>query len=130
MIQNTAVRVLTRTSRRYHISTILGSLQWLPMNPRIEFKILLLAHRGFKGLTPTYDHTILTVPHSLQTSLFHIILTEDFTLRLQSYLWFLQFLKREWELSVCVWDANTLSTFKNRLKSLLFGKGFSYKWLG
>ena len=39
LVQNAAARVLTRISKRDHISPVLASLPWLPVKSRIDFKI-------------------------------------------------------------------------------------------
>lgn len=41
-MQNTAAKVLMKINSRDHIIPILASLHWLPIKPRIQFKILLL----------------------------------------------------------------------------------------
>ena len=41
-IQNAAARLLTRTSRRCHITPVLASLHWLPVNFIVQFKVLVL----------------------------------------------------------------------------------------
>jgi len=38
-VQNAAARLLTRTSRREHISPVLRRLHWLPVSRRIDFKL-------------------------------------------------------------------------------------------
>ena len=53
-IQNTAARLLTRSSRRCHISPILASLHWLPVNFRVQFKVLVLTFRALHGQAPEY----------------------------------------------------------------------------
>nr|XP_054769701.1 uncharacterized protein LOC129277566 [Lytechinus pictus] len=42
-IQNTAARLVTRTKKHEHITSILNSLHWLPVQQRIVYKILLLS---------------------------------------------------------------------------------------
>ena len=44
-IQNTAARIVTRTKREAHITPILQELHWLPIECRINFKILVLTHK-------------------------------------------------------------------------------------
>ena len=39
-VQNTAARILTKTSKYDHITPILVDLYWLPLKARIEYKIL------------------------------------------------------------------------------------------
>lgn len=67
--------------------SVLGSLNWLPVRSKTEFKILLLT---FKVL----NDQICCI---LKASLHHIIPTELFGLRLQVYLWVRQFPEVEWE---------------------------------
>ena len=43
-IQNAAARLVTGTSRREHITTVLRRLHWLPVRQRTEFKLALLIH--------------------------------------------------------------------------------------
>ena len=45
--QNTAARLLTRTKRSEHISPILRSLHWLPIEKRVVYKVLV---QVFKSL--------------------------------------------------------------------------------
>ena len=40
LLQNSAARVLTKTRRREHITPVLKSLHWLPVQFRIDFKVL------------------------------------------------------------------------------------------
>ena len=50
-------RILTRTKKYDHITTILQHLHWLPVRERIIFKIMLLTYRGVNGMAPTYIGT-------------------------------------------------------------------------
>lgn len=71
LIQNTAARILTRTSKFGHITPILKSLHWLPVQQRIHFKILLITFKAVNGLAPTYISDIIPPYHptrSLRTS--------------------------------------------------------------
>lgn len=42
------------TTKNRNITTVLASLQWLPVHFRIHFKSLRLSFQIFKGLTPSY----------------------------------------------------------------------------
>ena len=44
-IQNTAARMLTGARSSDHITPLLKSLQWLPVEARIHFKILLITYK-------------------------------------------------------------------------------------
>ena len=71
LVQNAAARVLTGSRKYDHITPILASLHWLPINFRIDFKILLLTFKAISGLAPPYIHDLLKpyVPHrSLRSS--------------------------------------------------------------
>ena len=46
LIQNAAARVLTDTRKVDHITPVLRSLHWLPVDQRIDFKILLLVFKS------------------------------------------------------------------------------------
>ncbi len=60
LIQNAAARILTRTRTSEHITPVLGSLHWLPVTFRIDFKVLLLVYKSLNGLGPKYIADILT----------------------------------------------------------------------
>ena len=53
-IQNTAARIVTRSRREDHITPVLMNLHWLPVEQRIEYKILLLTFKALHGLAPGY----------------------------------------------------------------------------
>ena len=58
-IQNNAARLITKTPRREHITPVLNHLHWLPVNKRINYKIILLTFKAIHGLSPTYlEHMI------------------------------------------------------------------------
>ena len=129
LIQNAAARVLTGTRKRDHISPVLASLHWLPVKFRIEFKILLLTYKALHGQAPSYLKELI-VPyyptrtlHSLNAGLLVVpIVSKSRTgARAFSYQAPLQ-----WnQLPVVVREADTLSTFKSRLKTFLFDKPYS-----
>ena len=54
LIQNSAARLLSRTERKEHISTVLAALHWLPVTFRIDFKVLLLTYKALNELGPSY----------------------------------------------------------------------------
>ena len=54
LAQNAAARVLTKTNTFEHITPIPKSLHWLPVCPRIDFKIMVLTYRSLHGLGPKY----------------------------------------------------------------------------
>ncbi len=58
-IQNTAARVVSRTSRFSHITPTLKTLHWLPVTRRCQFKILVLTFKSLHGKAPSYLCDIL-----------------------------------------------------------------------
>ena len=59
LVQNAAARLLTNTYRRSHITPVLKSLHWLPVECRIVFKILLITYKSLHGLSPKYITELL-----------------------------------------------------------------------
>ena len=53
-VQNSAARLLTHTRSREHITPILKQLHWLPIQHRINFKILLITFKALNNLAPPY----------------------------------------------------------------------------
>ena len=53
-IQNAAARIVTFRKKTDHITPVLRKLNWLPVQYRIIFKILMLVCKGLNGLAPTY----------------------------------------------------------------------------
>ena len=53
-VQNAAARVLTGTKRREHITPVLRQLHWLPVEVRIEFKVLVMTFKCIHNFAPPY----------------------------------------------------------------------------
>ena len=52
--QNVAARVVVLSNKHEHITPILHSLHWLPVEQRISYKLPLLAYKALNGLVPKY----------------------------------------------------------------------------
>ena len=65
LVQNAAARLLTRAKKSCHITPILASLHWLPVQLRIHFKVLVVT---FRGQAPAYISDLIR-PHSSSRSL-------------------------------------------------------------
>ena len=60
-VQNMCARLMCNESKHYcHITPLLVDLHWLPVKFRIEFKILLIVLKIFKGLAPSYLSFLIT----------------------------------------------------------------------
>lgn len=58
-IQNVAARMLTGTNVREHITPVLQSLHWLPIQQRIKFKILVLVFKAVHHEAPHYLNKLI-----------------------------------------------------------------------
>ena len=53
-VQNTATRLITRSKKQDHITPVLMSLHWLPVQFRIQYKLLLYTSKALHGQGPIY----------------------------------------------------------------------------
>lgn len=60
-LQNTAARIITRTSRYEHITPVLKELHWIPVSHRVEFKILVITYKALHDQSPGYIKDMLEV---------------------------------------------------------------------
>ena len=60
LAQNMAARLVFRARKSCHITPLLQQLDWLPINKRIEEKILKITSKSLTGLCPTYLSDLLT----------------------------------------------------------------------
>ena len=67
-VQNSAAKVITMTSKREHVRPVLAALHWLPVEQRVEFKLLLNTWKALNDQAPTYIKELLT-PHEARRSL-------------------------------------------------------------
>ena len=58
-IQNNAARIVSRCKTRDHITPILADLHWLPVEKRVEYKILLLTYKALHGTAPGYIRDLI-----------------------------------------------------------------------
>ena len=58
-VQNAAARIITRTKKYDHIKPVPKQLHWLPVNQRINYKILLLTYKALNGQAPSYITKLL-----------------------------------------------------------------------
>ena len=54
LVQNMAAHLVTCIGRRDHMKPVLRDLHWLPVQSRIEYKILLFVFKAKHGLAPGY----------------------------------------------------------------------------
>jgi hypothetical protein len=68
MIQNNSARIVSKSKRSEHITPVLISLHWLPVDYRIKFKILLLVFKAQHEAAPIYLSELLK-PYSTSRTL-------------------------------------------------------------
>ena len=128
-VQNIAARLITGSSRRDHITPVLKNLHWLPIKSRTTFKILLLTYKILNGQSPSYltslissykpdrslrssDHLLLRVPN---------VMTATYGQRTFSYC-----AQKLWNsLPKSLKESETVTIFKKKLKTFLFGDCFN-----
>ena len=59
VVQNAAANLLTRSSKRSHVTPILSALHWLPIQFRIQFKVMVITYRTRHGQAPAYIGDLL-----------------------------------------------------------------------
>ena len=60
-VQNTAARIITSTCCRSHITPVLKKLHWLPIQYRIQYKILVHTYNALNGRAHVYIKDMLDV---------------------------------------------------------------------
>lgn len=60
-VQNTAARIVTRTARYDHITPVLQELHWLPVQCRVEYKILTHTFKALHDQSPAYIVDMLEI---------------------------------------------------------------------
>ena len=60
-VQNTAARIITRSSRYSHITPVLKELHWLPVQYRVKYKILTHTFKALHDQSPVYIRNMLEI---------------------------------------------------------------------
>ena len=90
-IQNIAARMITGTRSTDHITSILNNLHWLPVEARINFKILLITYKILNGQSTSYlESTIQEYhpPRTLRSSTRSLLLYPIYQIQ---FLWWTRF---------------------------------------
>ena len=129
LTQNRAARILSLTSKFAHITPVMRDLHWLPVDKRIEFKILFLCYKCVNGLAPPYLSDLLSkyVPTRSLRSADKDLLVVPSSSRLKTFgdRAFAQAAPRLWnELPREIRQSESADIFKKRLKTHLFKKAY------
>jgi len=71
MVQNTAARIVSKKKKFEHITPIMMSLHWLPVESRITFKVLMITFKALHSQAPKYIQDLIerhTSSRSLRSS--------------------------------------------------------------
>ena len=124
-VQNNAARFIFRTTRSAHVTPMLHSLHWLPIEQRIKYKLFLLCFKVISHQAPIYLSELLRLyspsrqlRSSANARMFRIpsFRTKSSGQRSFSYqapvIWN--------QLPVSVRHSTSVSSFKSSLKTFLF----------
>ena len=130
-VQNMCARLICNESKYCHITPLLVDLHWLPVKFRIEFKILLIVFKIFKGLAPSYLSFLITpkpvCKYNLRSSSDSTLLSYP-NVKPKATLGELAFLfvaPKLWNaVPRFIRESISFDTFKRTLKTHLFKKAF------
>uniref|UniRef100_A0A6Q2XW77 Reverse transcriptase domain-containing protein n=1 Tax=Esox lucius TaxID=8010 RepID=A0A6Q2XW77_ESOLU len=127
-VQNCAARILMGVRKHHHITPILKSLHWLPVQYRIEFKVSLLSHQCLYGTAPLYLKQIITplsASRHLRSGQANLLQPLRTRLRTMGDRAFCSVAPALWNaLPVHLRAPQTVDSFKKGLKTHLFRKAF------
>ena len=127
-IQNSVARIVTRTSRSSHITPVLKSLHWLPVQYRINFKLCCITHRALSLKEPYYLNSLLINrlnSHSLRSSSFNPLTLPIFNKKSNGFRSFAHAAPFLWNhLPNTVRSAPTYLSFRKSLKTYFFNQAF------
>ena len=81
---NSAARLVTFSRKHDHISPVLMELHWLPVEQRLQFKILLYTYKVVNGIAPVYLQELLDLyrpGRSLRSGNMQLLKTQSFNLK-------------------------------------------------
>ena len=128
LVQSSAARLLTGGRKYDHISPVLASLHWLPVNLRIDFKILLFVFKVLNGSAPQYIMELLqlhTPSRTLRSIDQYRLAVPKTRLKTRGDRAFSVVAPKLWNnLPLHIKLSPTTETFKSRLKSHFFSIAF------
>ena len=127
-VQNAAVRLLTDSKKYDHISPILEELQWLPVESRIEIKMLILTFKAYHGIGPKYLTDSLvknTISRTFRSTNKGLLVVPKYNLGPYGKRAFSVIAPSLWNnLPDQIRSTACLISFKNRDKTFLFSRSF------
>ena len=127
-LQNAAARIVVRSGKYEHVSPILRSLHWLPVQYRIRFKILLTVYKALHGSSAGYITNLLSLyepPRNLRSSTQHLLAVPRTNLVNCGDSSFQVCGPKLWnDLPADIRTTSSVETFKTKLKTRLFAECF------
>ena len=122
-VQNSLAKSITNTSKYEHITPVLKSLHWLPVQQRIRFKLWFIVYKTVNSGQPQYLKSVLipqTYHYSMRSS-DHLCLVIPKSRTVLGKRAFSVSGPTFWNsLPVSVRCAQSLGSFRSRLKTYLF----------
>ena len=126
-VLNTAARIVSLRPKHHHITPVLYSLHWLPIQQRIEFKVLLFVFKSVHQIAPSYLCELM-IPYEPKRSLRSsekLLLDYDTPASKYGERAFSIYGPTLWNLlPVDIRLTKTVDLFKNRIKTFLFKEAF------
>ena len=127
--QNSAARIVTYTPRSAHITPVLKSLHWLPVEARIIYKTAALTFKALNGLAPVYLSELISkyLPsRDLRSSDQSLLTVRSFNTQKYGRRAFSVSAPILWNsLPEDVRSARNYELFKKKLKTFLFNRSYS-----
>ena len=128
LCQNNAARMLSLRRKFDHITPVLKDLHWLPVEQRIEYKVLLLTYKALHGKAPAYISQLLslyTPTRPLRSENKNLLRVPRCRLEGFGRRCFAYAAPSLWNpLPTPVKRASSIDTFKSSLKSYLFNVAY------
>ena len=123
VVMNRAARLVFGLPRREHITPYLRRLHWLPVGPRIDYKIILLAHKAQRFAQPEYLARLLPASER-SVRLQHTVSIGGHRIAERSFRYAAPRLFNKVPSSVT--STIFIETFKRRLKTFIFASAYDH----
>ena len=124
--------MLTGTKKYQHINPVLASLHWLPVNFRIDFKVILFTFKSLNGLAPPYLSDLLkpyTPARALRSADKLLLVVRKTYKKTRGDRAIAAAAPRLWNsLPLNIRSAHSINIFKSLLKTHLFSLAFNRTW--
>ena len=108
-------RLLTMSRKSGHVTPLLFQLLWLPVDQRIEFKVLLFTYKAMQGLAPQYLSDLLESYSPLRSLLRNFCLIRPHLILERTDINPFRFALR-----VYIKSSSSVDILRKRLKTYLF----------